>query len=151
MKGDRKIGFVCSHGGHLVEVLQLMEGLGGYPHFLLTYDEKAASSLEKTYTIRNFARNPVSILSGFFKILSIFLRERPEVLLSTGAEIALPAFYIGKFLFRTKLIYMECSAQVHTPSLTGRLVYPISDLFLVQWESLLRRYGPKAKYVGGLI
>jgi len=99
----------------------------------------------------NFARNPIYLITGILKILFIFLKEKPRILFSTGAEIAIPSFYIGKYLFRTKLIYLECSAQVYSPSLTGRYVYPIADLFLVQWEPLLRQYGPKARYIGGLI
>jgi beta-1,4-N-acetylglucosaminyltransferase len=151
MKKDKKIGLICSPGGHLVEVLQLFEAFEGHPLFFLTYREKATSNRERTYYIKNFAKNPFSLIAGFLKIFFIFLRERPKILFSTGAEIALPSFYLGKFLFRTKLIYLECSAQVYHPSLTGRWVYPITDLFLVQWEPLLRCYGPKAKYVGGLI
>lgn len=99
----------------------------------------------------NFAKNPFSLVSGILKILFIFLKERPRVLFSTGAEIAIPSFYIGKFIFQTKLIYLESGAQVFSPSLTGKWVYPIADLFLVQWEPLLKHYGSKAKYVGGLI
>src|SRR4030042_4981777 len=151
MKKTKKIGLICSPGGHLVEVLQLLEAFEGYPIFFLTYKEKATLNRKNTYWIMNFARNPLYLIVGMLKILLIFLNEKPKVLFSTGAEIAIPSFYIGKFLFRTKLIYLECSAQVYSPSLTGRYVYPITDLFLVQWEPLLRQYGLKAKYVGGLI
>ena len=90
-------------------------------------------------------------MMGILRIFLTFLKERPAILFSTGAELAIPSFFIGKFFFRTKLIYLECSAQVYHASLTGRLVYPIADLFLVQWEPLLGQYGPRAKYVGGLI
>jgi beta-1,4-N-acetylglucosaminyltransferase len=151
MKVNHKIGLICSPGGHLVEMLQLLEAFEGYPHFLMTYDEQATLTLENTYRFANFAKNPLSLIKAVLKILLIFLKERPGVLFSTGAEIAIPPFYIGKFLFRTKLIYVECSAQVYRPSLTGRLVYPITDLFLVQWKPLLKRYGPKARYAGGLV
>jgi beta-1,4-N-acetylglucosaminyltransferase len=151
MRKNRKIGLICSPGGHLVEVLQLLEAFEGYPIFFLTYKEKATLNRKNTYWIMNFARNPLYLIIGILKILLIFLKEKPKVLFSTGAEIAIPSFYIGKFLFRTKLIYLECSAQVYSPSLTGRYVYPITDLFLVQWEPLLRQYGPRARYVGGLI
>jgi UDP-N-acetylglucosamine:LPS N-acetylglucosamine transferase len=151
MEKTKKIGLICSPGGHLVEVLQLLEAFEGYPIFFLTYKEKATLNRKNTYWIMNFARNPLYLIVGMLKILLIFLKEKPKVLFSTGAEIAIPSFYIGKFLFRTKLIYLECSAQVYSPSLTGRYVYPITDLFLVQWEPLLRQYGPKARYVGGLI
>ena len=151
MKKNKKIGLICSPGGHLVEVLQLLEAFEGYPIFFLTYKEKATLNRKNTYRIMNFARNPLYLITGVLKILFIFLRERPRVLFSTGAEIAIPSFYIGKFLFHTKLVYLECSAQVFCSSLTGRCVYPITDLFLVQWEPLLKQYGPTARYVGGLI
>jgi UDP-N-acetylglucosamine:LPS N-acetylglucosamine transferase len=106
---------------------------------------------EGTYYLENIFRGPVAFIKGVVKIFLILLKERPDILFSTGSEIAAPAFYLGKFFYRTRLIYLECSAQVYRPSLTGRFIYPITDLFLVQWEPLLKRYGPKAKYVGGLI
>jgi len=151
MKRNKKIGLICSPGGHWVEVLQLMEAFEDYSFFFLTYHEKATLDREHTYYMGNFARNPLSLITGILRILYIFLKEKPRVLFSTGAEIAIPSFYLGKYLFRTKLVYLECSAQVYHPSLTGKWVYPITDLFLVQWESLLTQYGPKAKHVGGLI
>ena len=151
MEKTNKIGLICSPGGHLVEVLQLLEAFKGNAIFFLTYKEKATLNQKNTYWIMNFARNPLHLIIGILKILLIFFKEKPKILFSTGAEIAIPSFYIGKFLFRTKLIYLECSAQVYSPSLTGRYVYPITDLFLVQWEPLLKQYGPKARYVGGLI
>jgi beta-1,4-N-acetylglucosaminyltransferase len=151
MKRNRKIGLICSPGGHFTEILQLLEAFEGHPSFLITYKEKATWDRENTYYMRNLARSPIALIVGVLKILLIFLKERPDILFSTGSEIAIPSFYFGKFLFRTKLIYLECSAQVYQPSMTGRCVYPITDLFLVQWEPLLKRYGQRAKYVGGLI
>jgi beta-1,4-N-acetylglucosaminyltransferase len=149
MRG-KKIGIICSAGGHFTEMLQLREAFEGHPIFILTYKEKATLNQENTYYLESW-RSPTGFISGLIRILIIFLRERPDILFSTGSEIAVPPFYLGKFLFRTKLIYLECSAQVYRPSLTGRCVYPITDLFLVQWEPLLKKYGPRAKYVGGLI
>jgi UDP-N-acetylglucosamine:LPS N-acetylglucosamine transferase len=151
IKKPKKIGIICSHGGHFTEILQLWEAFERYPNFLLTYQEKATTNRPNTYYIKNIGRSPFNLIIGVVKTFLILLKERPCFLCSTGSEIAIPAFYFGKFIFRTKLIYIECSAQVYRPSLTGRFVYPITDLFLVQWEPLLKRYGPKAKYVGGLI
>jgi len=151
MKRDKKIGLICSPGGHLIEVLQLLEAFEGYPFFFLTYKGKTTSNQKNKYYLTNFVKNPLTLIVGILKIFFIFLKERPKVLFSTGSEIAIPCFYIGKFLFRAELIYLECSAQVYHPSLTGRWIYPITDLFLVQWEPLLKQYGSKAKYVGGLI
>ena len=78
----------------------------------------------------------------------IVFREKPEVVVTTGALIAFPFCLYGK-LVGAKVIYIESFARVHDRSLTGRLVYPMADLVLVQWESLLEVY-PKAKYVGGI-
>ncbi len=151
MGKNSKIGLICSPGGHLVEVLQLLEAFKDHPYFILTYKEEATLNQKDAYYIRNFARNPFCLITGILKILLVFLKERPKILFSSGAEIAIPAFYIGKFLFGCKLIYLECSAQVYSPSSTGKWVYPITNLFLVQWEPLLSQYGRGAKYVGGLI
>jgi beta-1,4-N-acetylglucosaminyltransferase len=151
MKKIKKIGLICSPGGHFTEILQLSGAFEGHPNFLITYQEKATLDQGNTYYMANLVKSPFALIMGILKILIIFLREKPDILFSTGSEIAIPSFYFGKFLFRTKLIYLECSAQVYQPSMTGKWVYPITDLFLVQWEPLLKRYGPKAKYVGGLI
>lgn len=150
MEGEKKIGLICSAGGHFTEMLQLREAFKGHRIFVITYREKATLNQENTYYLETW-RSPTGFIVGLIKIFMIFLKEKPDILFSTGSEIAVPPFYLGKFLFRTKLIYLECSAQVYRPSLTGRCVYPITDLFLVQWEFLLKKYGPKAKYVGGLI
>ena len=56
--------------------------------------------------------------------------------------------YLGK-IFGSKIIYIETFANINKKTATGRLIYPIADLFLVQWEEMLELY-PKAKYRGGL-
>jgi len=55
--------------------------------------------------------------------------------------------YLGGFLGK-KIVFIESLSRVKNPSLTGKFLYPISDLFLVQWKSLLKKYGSKAKYGG---
>jgi UDP-N-acetylglucosamine:LPS N-acetylglucosamine transferase len=76
--------------------------------------------------------------------------ERPQVILSLGAEIALPFFYLGKLL-RIKTIFIESWCRVENLSLTGRLVYPVADVFWVQWPGLLHAARPKARYHGAVM
>jgi UDP-N-acetylglucosamine:LPS N-acetylglucosamine transferase len=147
----KKVGLICSAGGHFTEMLLVREAFEGYGAFLLTYKEKQTADRANTYYLMNIVKNPVTFFTGVIRIFFILFRERPDILFSTGSEIAIPAFYFGKFFLRTRLIYLECSAQVYQASLTGRLVYPITDLFLVQWRPLLKQYGARARYVGGLI
>jgi UDP-N-acetylglucosamine:LPS N-acetylglucosamine transferase len=86
----------------------------------------------------------IAVLPGIFKIIR---NEKPDLVVSTGAEIAIPVFVVAK-LFHIETIYLESWCRIKEPSHTGRLVYPLSNIFLVQWKQLLRMYGKKAKYVG---
>ena len=56
--------------------------------------------------------------------------------------------YLGK-IFGSKIIYIETFANRNTKTATGRLIYPIADLFIVQWKEMLKIY-PKA-VLGGSI
>ncbi len=63
----------------------------------------------------------------------VLRKERPNLIISTGAAVAVPFFYLGK-LFGAKLIYIEVFDRIDKPTLTGKMVYPIVDEFIVQWE-----------------
>jgi UDP-N-acetylglucosamine:LPS N-acetylglucosamine transferase len=80
----------------------------------------------------------------------ILLREKPKLIVSTGSEIAIPAFYLARIL-RIKTIFIEDWTRVEQPTGTGKIVYPVSDVFLVQWERLLAKYGKKARYEGAVL
>jgi UDP-N-acetylglucosamine:LPS N-acetylglucosamine transferase len=99
----------------------------------------------------HFLKNPVRAAFMPLRCLAILLRERPETIVSTGAEVAIPFFYLGKLLFRSDLIFVETVSRIRHPSITGRVVYPVADLFLVQWPELCAAYGRRARYVGGLL
>lgn len=144
-----KICLVCSHGGHLSEMLQLMEAFEGHETFFVTYDSTRTRELESKYLLRNIGTNPLVMVQAFFSIFRILRMEKPKVIVSTGAEIAIPAFYLAKLL-RIKTIFIESWARVVQPSGTGRLVYPVADVFLVQWLGLASKYGRKAKYEGAI-
>jgi UDP-N-acetylglucosamine:LPS N-acetylglucosamine transferase len=146
-----KIALVCSHGGHLTEMKQIETRLRDADRFYLTYPAETTRSLPRAYFLPQYTRFPHLIPLCLWKIFRILLRERPDVIISTGAELAVPVFYLSLFFPGVRRVYVECSAQVFRPSLTGKLVIGISHLFLVQWKFLLEKYGPRARYVGGLI
>jgi beta-1,4-N-acetylglucosaminyltransferase len=141
---------VCSAGGHLTEALLAMEGVD-YPAFLVTYrlpHVERSLSFQEYYFITNPHKNPCKYVINFSQSLLLYLQKRPRFIFSTGSGMAIATCVIGKF-FGSKIIYLESGARIHSPSLTGRLLYYISDLFIVQWEQLLRHF-PKAVY-GGLL
>lgn len=80
-----------------------------------------------------------------FKVLR---KERPDIIVSSGAAIAVPFFYVGK-LFQAKTIYIEVFDRISAPTVTGKLVYPVTDRFIVQWEEMKRFY-PKAENLGSI-
>ena len=155
-----KIGIVVSGGGHLDEALPLLESFAGQDIFLITYRQKSLLNfkhprIKNVYFIKLGKSWRISVLlnvlTNLKELYIIFRKEHPDILFSTGSEIAVPAFFLGKIFFRTKLIFLETVTRPQTPSFTARAVYPITDLFLVQWETLLRKFGPKAQYKGGVL
>jgi len=142
---------VCSHGGHLVEMLEIIDCFKGHDIHYFTYKEESTKDLPNVHFFENIALKPLLFISTMLRIIRLYKAIKPKLIVSTGAELALPAFLTSLLFPGVRRIYMECSAQVYTPSLTGKLVYPITHLFIVQWDTLLKKYGKKARYVGGLI
>ena len=109
-------------------------------------------NLERLYTLPQINRHErgfvCHFLRLFFRAMKILRTERPDMVVTTGALLAFPFCLLGK-MTGAKIVYVESFARVHSRSLTGRLVYPFADLFLVQWETMLKLY-PKAKFVGGI-
>lgn len=75
--------------------------------------------------------------------------ERPDVILSTGAGLAVPFFLIGR-LHRCRCVYVESLTRIHRLSLSGRVVYPLASAFFVQWPDAARGRR-KAIYAGSLL
>ena len=146
-----KIALVCSHGGHLTEMLYLMEAFKGHEVFFITYDNFRTRELRYSkYLLENIGTSPIKMIKAFFQIGKILAKEKPNVIISTGSEIAIPAFIIAKAL-GIKTIFIESWCRIKTKSGTGKIVYYFSDLFLVQWPQLLKLYGERAKYVGAVV
>ncbi|MEN6554067.1 MAG: PssD/Cps14F family polysaccharide biosynthesis glycosyltransferase [Methanobacterium sp.] len=146
-----KIALVCSHGGHLTELLYLMDAFKEHEIFFITYNNFRTRDLKyDKYLMENIGTSPFKMTKAFFQMFRILIHEKPEMIISTGSEIAIPAFILAKIL-RIQTIFIESWCRVKTKSGTGKIVYPISDMFLVQWPELLELYGDKAQYVGAVI
>jgi beta-1,4-N-acetylglucosaminyltransferase len=144
-----RICLVCSHGGHLTQMLELEEAFEGHETFFLTYDSVRTRKLENTYLLPIIGTNMCRMAMSVLRIGGIFWRERPHVVVSTGSEIAIPAFFVSKLL-GVKTVFIESWSRITSPSGTGRIVYYMADGFFVQWEQLLSCYGHKAQYAGGV-
>jgi UDP-N-acetylglucosamine:LPS N-acetylglucosamine transferase len=146
-----KIALVSSHGGHLTEMLFLMKAFENHDVFFITYKNPTTNKLQyKKYLIENIGTNVRIMIKAFFQIFKILKSEKPDLIVSTGSEIAIPSFIIAKF-FMIRTIYIDSWCRVKTKSGTGRILYYVSDLFLVQWPELVNKYGKRAKYNGAVI
>ncbi|WP_245745376.1 PssD/Cps14F family polysaccharide biosynthesis glycosyltransferase [Lentibacillus persicus] len=151
---QKKLLLISSVGGHLAQLLELEPLFKHYPYHIVT--EKCAVTLDLkekhpvsmlVYGARNYLFRYIFKFSyNMIKTFCIFVRLRPDIVITTGAHTAVPMCYIAKF-FRKKIIFIESFAKTDSPTLSGRLVYPIADLFIVQWESMKRVY-PNAIYGG---
>lgn len=152
----KKVLFISSTGGHLNELLQLKSIMNKYDSYLITEKTKSTISLKDEYkdkisyliygTKHNMLTYPFKLLANCFKSLYFYFKIKPDVIVTTGAHSAGPMCCIGK-IFGSKIIYIETFANIHSKTVTGRIVYKFADLFIVQWESMLKLY-PKAIYGG---
>lgn len=145
-----KILIACSGGGHLTQALALRQWWGRHDRCWATFPvEDARSRLEheRVYDIHYpTTRNIPNLLRNFPLATRVLAAERPDVVFSTGAAIAVP-FFLQAHLFRAATVFLEPVDRISAPSLTGRLVYPFADEFLVQWEGM-REFYPAARNVG---
>jgi beta-1,4-N-acetylglucosaminyltransferase len=145
-----KICIVSSCGGHLTEVRSLRQAYESHPHFYVLND-KAILPPEmqgKTYFIAHSERDWKFFLN-LWEAFRILRRERPQVILSTGAGPAVPFALVGRLLFSTKVVFVETLTSVRRPSLTGRIMYRLAHRFFYQWKGL-ERFFPNGTY-GGLL
>lgn len=146
---ETKMCITCSAGGHWVEAERAASLLDCDRYYVTYYSARLEEERreKRVYFVAHCSRRrPLLILVNAWQSLRILLRERPDVILSTGADVTVPTCLLGKLL-GARLIHLESAGNVRTPSLTGRLVYPFADLFLVQWEPLKKHF-PRA-IVGG--
>ena len=150
MAAPRTIALVSSHGGHLTELLELAPAFEACRVFYFCYDADTTRRLPNAYLTPNRPYSPIQFLVNLVRLWRIFAKEKPDCLISTGAEIAIPAFIVAK-MRGIRSIYIECGAQVTRPSITGRVVVHLADRFFVQWPELLPAYRGRALYRGSLV
>ena len=154
----KKVLFISSTGGHLNELMQLKPIFDKYDYHIITEKDKTNIELKKEYGKR-ISYLPYGTRSKMFsyifkfpymciKTVFLYFKIRPKVIVTTGTHTAGPMCCLGK-IFGSKIVYIETFANSRTRTVTGKLVYPFADLFIVQWEEMLKLY-PKA-VLGGSI
>lgn len=141
----RKVMAVASGGGHWIELGRIRAAFAGLDVVYVSTDPSAAPGLgARHYTIRNVTRRD---RAGFgvtlWQLVRILLRERPDVVVTTGAAPGFVALAAAKLLLRSRTIWIDSIASAETLSLSARLARPVSDAWLVQWAHLAHSEGPE--------
>ena len=150
-----KICFASSTGGHFEQLMMLKPLMKKYDSFILTektdYEVKNNGDV-KIYKVNQVNRKqilfPINMIINAIKSFVIFMKEKPDLIITTGVLAMIPMCLIAK-IFRKKLIYIESFAKISSPTLTGKFLYKYADQFYVQWKKMLEIY-PNAIYKGGI-
>lgn len=158
MSKDKKLRilFPSSSGGHLSEISQLNKLFNNCEYLIVTEDlpiNKTILKGKKTVFIRKNGKNRDLIfwknfVINWFLAIKILLKFRPHAIVTTGSHTAIPFCYLGK-LFRCKVIFILSFCRIDSRAKAADIIYPISDLFFVQWEEMKKDY-KKASFAGPL-
>ncbi|MBN2590395.1 MAG: hypothetical protein JXA96_11080 [Sedimentisphaerales bacterium] len=149
----KKICLAASGGGHLTELLRLSDSWQSYSTFFVTtvpvvQDELKGSG--EVYVVGECNRNNIGLVFiVLLRCIKIILKERPDIVISTGAAAGCMICFLAKIL-GAKIVWIDSITNVERISLSGRMVRYIADLFLVQWPELLSKYR-KVEFAGTLI
>ena len=154
-QAKNKVMLVCNKGGHYSEMMCLQRCWEGVSKpWMVTDNHDACFDFGNRFfefEAFNYSRRRFrSFIGNCVYALRLCRKLEPDYVVSTGAGIAVPLFFAAK-LFGAKLVFIESRARVYSKSRAGRILYPLSDVFFVQWPEMLNVYGQKAKYFGTFV
>jgi UDP-N-acetylglucosamine:LPS N-acetylglucosamine transferase len=152
-EGALKVMLVCSSGGHLLQLHRLKPWWEKLERVWVTFDKPDSRSLltgeDVRWAYHPTTRSVVNLVRNLGLAWRLLRRNRPDVVVSTGAGVAFPFFLLAR-MFGIKSVYVEVYDRIDVPTLTGRLCYPLASRFLLQWEAQKRFY-PRGEVIGRLL
>lgn len=141
---------VCNPGGHFATMIGLKKFWSQYPREWVTYRKFDTQQIEEKEVVHWVFMQESRMLGravlNFFTALIILYRRRPDLVISTGASLAVPYIFASK-IFGIKTIFVESISRSTVLSLSGKIVYNLVDEIYVQWPECVEKY-PKAQYKG---
>ena len=151
MKKNPKICFVSSSGGHWEQLQKLKPLADKYEGFFVTEKTQFDAPLASYFMMQTDLKDklmPFKMLVNSVKALKIWIKEKPDLITTTGTMVAYP-FYLLSIICKKKFIFIETFGRANMPTVAGKLMEKHSDLFIVQWETQKKHY-KKAIYGGCL-
>jgi UDP-N-acetylglucosamine:LPS N-acetylglucosamine transferase len=142
----RKVLAVASGGGHWVELRRLMPAFADSEVVYVSTESVADADLApaRYYAVRNVTRRSrLAFAETIRQVHAIVRKERPDVVVTTGAAPGLVALVLAKLLCRSRTVWIDTVAHTEGMTLSGRLARPFADAWLVQWPHLAKPGGPE--------
>lgn len=149
-----KICLACSPGGHW---RQMQLAIGSIPNdydcywltFKIKSTEVAMRNKEHVFLRDVQMHKKWTLIINAIQSLFWLIIKRPNVVISTGAGVAVPTIFFAKKIFNAKVIYITSAANVTDCSRTPIWAEKYSDVFYIQWEEMKTLF-PNATYIGVL-
>jgi len=141
----KKLLAVASGGGHWIQLLRLTPAFADCQVVFVTVQEayRADVAGHKLYSVTDATRHSkIRLLRTALELFWIVFKERPDIVVSTGAAPGYFAVALGK-LFRARTIWVDSIANVEQLSMSGKLAGRHAHLWLTQWPHLATKEGPQ--------
>ncbi len=155
------IALISSQGGHSgqIKIIFTPEVIGKNKAIFITETPGKLNTTENSFQAKyrtyffpkdTLGVNPFRYLKTMLKLMKIFRKEKIDLIITNGAQISLPVV-IGAKLLGIRTLFIDTVIRVKSPNWSARASYPFSDIFLVQHPIMAKKYGKRAKYVGGIL
>ncbi|KAL5276797.1 ALG14 family protein [Megaselia abdita] len=170
-----KTVIVLGSGGHTAEMMVVLNNLNKAFYsprlYVVANTDKLSkekvkqfedsSSDHEVFEITRSREVKQRFVTAFFTTLLAFLncfpliwKERPDLVLCNGPGTCIPVCFAALILRwirripKCKIVFIESFCRVKTLSLSGKLLKPFVDMFVVQWEDLVDE---KSSYFGPIM
>lgn len=144
---------VTTQGGHLAHLVALESWWRRYDRiWVAPPTADVADKLDGERVVKSYYPTTRNLWNAFRNLglaVRTLSRERPSVVVSAGAGVAVPFFFVA-WMLRIPTVFIEVYDRIDSPTMTGRLCGPFTTCRYVQWESQVERY-PDAEVVGPLL
>jgi UDP-N-acetylglucosamine:LPS N-acetylglucosamine transferase len=146
MERPARIVAISSGGGHWIQLQRLRPAFEGddvaFVSVFPDYAEDVAGC--RFYTVTDATRrNPWKLLRMFFELVSVLRRERPDLVITTGAAPGLIGLLAARLVTQARTMWVDSIANVERLSTSGRQARRFADVWLTQWPDLARPGGPE--------
>jgi len=144
-----KVLLVCSTGGHFRVMQQLRPFWETHDRVWVTFSTPgtqaalAGETVHWAFSPTN--RNLPNLMRNLWLAQAVIRKEKPDVVLTTGAGVAVPFIILGKLL-GCRTSFIESVTRVSQLSLSARLTLPFIDALYVHWAQLRAKY-PQAELI----